>query len=184
MVDTSGQCTTNSNGQCDFAYTGPSLPGADLITAYADSDSDIVRSRLGGGRDLRPGRLRPRRRASASGGGDIEVGGNRIVFGFSARSGGNGFQGSRTSRPGGRRDGPLYGRDRARDQRQRGEVFGNATVDGVESPHYRLDGVDNADPGRGADIFSIQTGTGYSRSGTLTGGNVQIHRRAFIRGSC
>lgn len=30
------------------------------------------------------------------------------------------------------------------------------------------------DPGKGADRFSIQTGSGYSRSGTLTGGNVQV----------
>jgi hypothetical protein len=36
----SGSCTTNAAGQCDFTYAGPELPGVDVITAYADSDSD------------------------------------------------------------------------------------------------------------------------------------------------
>src|SRR3989449_273016 len=39
-VSAQGQCTTNSNGQCDFSYQGPDLPGADVITAFADTDGD------------------------------------------------------------------------------------------------------------------------------------------------
>src|SRR6185503_3273667 len=39
-VSTSGSCTTGANGQCTFTYMGPALPGADAITAYADTDGD------------------------------------------------------------------------------------------------------------------------------------------------
>jgi CSLREA domain-containing protein len=39
-VETSGQCTTDAQGQCDFTYDGPEAPGADAITAFADTDED------------------------------------------------------------------------------------------------------------------------------------------------
>jgi hypothetical protein len=41
-VNTSGQCTTNTAGQCDFTYDGPTTPGADAIAAFADSDNDTT----------------------------------------------------------------------------------------------------------------------------------------------
>lgn len=42
-VNTGGSATTDANGQGTFCYQGPSLPGTDAITAYADADSDNVR---------------------------------------------------------------------------------------------------------------------------------------------
>jgi Big-like domain-containing protein/beta-propeller repeat-containing protein len=39
-VNTSGSATTDSNGEASFCYQGPQLPGADAITAYADTDAD------------------------------------------------------------------------------------------------------------------------------------------------
>src|SRR5207245_4165736 len=36
-VNTSGSCVTNASGQCSFTYTGPALPGADAIHAFADT---------------------------------------------------------------------------------------------------------------------------------------------------
>src|SRR5439155_18678476 len=39
-VSAQGPCTTNSNGQCDFTYQGPDRPGADVITAFGDTDGD------------------------------------------------------------------------------------------------------------------------------------------------
>jgi hypothetical protein len=51
---------------------------------------------------------------------------------------------------------------------------GNATVNGVETT-YRIDVQDNAESGIGADTFSIVTGSGYSASGVLTQGDVQVH---------
>jgi hypothetical protein len=39
-VNTSGFRTTNASGQAMFCYTGPASPGADAITAFADTDDD------------------------------------------------------------------------------------------------------------------------------------------------
>src|SRR3989449_1605831 len=41
-VNTSGSATTDANGQATFCYTGPTAPGADAITAYADTDNNNV----------------------------------------------------------------------------------------------------------------------------------------------
>ena len=41
-VNTTGNCTTEADGQCDFTYTGPTLPGADTITAYADTNNNMT----------------------------------------------------------------------------------------------------------------------------------------------
>src|SRR5262245_14649597 len=42
-VTTSGQCSTNASGQCSFPYLGPALPGADVISAFADTDNASFR---------------------------------------------------------------------------------------------------------------------------------------------
>jgi Bacterial Ig-like domain (group 1)/Beta-propeller repeat len=39
-VSTSGECTTDAAGQCDFSYDGPTSPGVDAITAFADTNDD------------------------------------------------------------------------------------------------------------------------------------------------
>jgi uncharacterized protein (DUF2141 family) len=39
-VSTSGECTTEADGQCEFTYEGPELPGEDAITAFADTNGD------------------------------------------------------------------------------------------------------------------------------------------------
>ena len=50
---------------------------------------------------------------------------------------------------------------------------GTALVNGM-STSYRIDVSDNAEPGDGADTFTIHA-DGYDASGTLTQGNIQIH---------
>ncbi len=52
-------------------------------------------------------------------------------------------------------------------------LFGDAVVNG-NATSYRIDVSDNAEPGAGADTFAIHAG-GYSASGTLTQGNIQVH---------
>lgn len=52
-------------------------------------------------------------------------------------------------------------------------LYGNAVINGVPTL-YRIDAADNARRGRGADTFSIRTASGYSRVGTLVGGNVRV----------
>ena len=51
---------------------------------------------------------------------------------------------------------------------------GNASVDGVQTT-YRIHVVDGGEPGNVIDTFSITTTSGYSASGSLTSGNVQVH---------
>jgi len=41
-VNTSSSATTDANGKATFCYVGPALPGADTITAFADTDNNNV----------------------------------------------------------------------------------------------------------------------------------------------
>jgi hypothetical protein len=50
---------------------------------------------------------------------------------------------------------------------------GNATQNGVPTT-YTIQIDDLSESGTGKDTFSITTGAGYSRSGVLTSGNIQI----------
>ncbi len=51
---------------------------------------------------------------------------------------------------------------------------GTARHNGIETT-FTIDVDDLADAGKGRDRFAITTGTGYSRSGVLSSGNIQIH---------
>jgi len=51
---------------------------------------------------------------------------------------------------------------------------GQATVNG-QAVTYTVTAVDNGEPGAGADQFTITLSNGYSASGTLGGGNIEIH---------
>ncbi len=53
-------------------------------------------------------------------------------------------------------------------------ISGIGTANGSETS-FTITVKDVAEPGVGQDTFSIQLGTGYSRSGTLQGGNIQVH---------
>jgi hypothetical protein len=52
---------------------------------------------------------------------------------------------------------------------------GTCEVNGVAGFTYVCDVTDNGEPGRGADIFSLSVSNGYSASGVLAGGNIQLH---------
>jgi len=54
------------------------------------------------------------------------------------------------------------------------QIDGNAKINGEGSFAYTVVVVDNGEPGR-SDSFSIVLSTGYSASGTLNGGNIQLH---------
>ncbi|MDQ1595709.1 MAG: hypothetical protein QOH40_2265, partial [Arthrobacter pascens] len=41
-VNTSGSDTTDVNGEATFCYQGPELPGADAISAFADTNNDTT----------------------------------------------------------------------------------------------------------------------------------------------
>jgi hypothetical protein len=181
-VTTSGQCTSGAGGQCSFSYLGPQLPGADLISAFADTDGDGVWDQclvaLGcvdepAASATKAWVLPTSTAGEASGGGQIQnSAGDKISFGFHAKSAGGLQGGCNVVDHGGRMikcldvlSLTIAGNDAA--------IYGNATDNGAATT-YVIHAVDNADPGKGADTFSIQTASGYSASGTLTAGNVQV----------
>ncbi|MEX1241255.1 MAG: ice-binding family protein [Cyclobacteriaceae bacterium] len=56
------------------------------------------------------------------------------------------------------------------------QIEGVAKVNGKGAFTYKVIVVDNGEPGRN-DSFSLEISNGYSASGTLKGGNIQIHRK-------
>ena len=54
-------------------------------------------------------------------------------------------------------------------------ILGTATVNGAGAFGFDVTVCDNGEPGKDSDTFSITMSDGYSASGTLSGGNVQIH---------
>jgi hypothetical protein len=54
-------------------------------------------------------------------------------------------------------------------------ILGTATVNGAGVFGFDVTVCDNGEPGKDSDTFSITMSDGYSASGTLSGGNVQIH---------
>lgn len=177
-VNVTGQCTTNAQGQCDFTYQGPDLPGADLIQGCADSNRDG---------DVDPGEpcgeaskiwiLPATTPGQVTGGGWILVGGEQVSFGFNAQSKdvGDAAKGNCNVIDHGTTmhikcatvDSLVVAGTHA-------TFFGQATVAGVAT-NYRIDVDDLGEPGTG-DTFTIQTDSGYVAAGVLQGGNIQIHK--------
>ena len=174
-VTTSGDCTTDASGQCDFTYTGPTTPGADLISAYADTDGDGVQDAgEPSGEATKAWELPASTAGQASGGGHFaDAAWGKVVFGFVAKSKDGAFHGQcNVIDPGNRMIKCLDVTALAISGNQ-ATIYGNATDEGVATT-YVIQVVDNADPGKGADTFSITTASGFSASGTLTAGNIQV----------
>lgn len=56
------------------------------------------------------------------------------------------------------------------------QILGTATVNSTPGVGFQVDVCDNGEPGKDSDTFSIVMSDGYTASGTLGGGNVQIHK--------
>jgi hypothetical protein len=54
-------------------------------------------------------------------------------------------------------------------------IDGTAEIDGMPGT-YQVDVADNGEPGRGVDRFAITLSNGYTATGTLGGGNIQLHQ--------
>lgn len=115
---------------------------------------------------------------SVNGGGWIRVGEGRADFGFSVRSSA-GVQAP---------SGHLTYIDHANSIKvkatsidsltiigNQASIQGSATVNDGREVTYYVVVADNGEPGRGADTFSINLSNGYSASGALVGGNIQLH---------
>jgi hypothetical protein len=55
------------------------------------------------------------------------------------------------------------------------QILGTATVNGNGSYGFQVNVCDNGEPGKDSDTFSINMSDGYVATGTLRGGNIQIH---------
>lgn len=175
-VTTAGSCTTDASGQCSFTYIGPTFPGADLISAYADTnDNSVQDAGEPAGTATKAWVLPSSSPGQATGGGHItDAAGNKIAFGFTAKSD-LGLKGSCTvvDQAAGRMIKCLDVLALV----QGGNVatfWGNAADNGAATS-YVIQVFDNGEPGRGIDMFLILTASGYSGAGTLTAGNVQVH---------
>lgn len=55
-------------------------------------------------------------------------------------------------------------------------IEGTAEINGQGGFTYQVDVEDNGEPGRHSDTFALRLSNGYSASGLLDGGNIQIHK--------
>ena len=175
-VDTTGSDTTDGIGRATFCYVGPELPGADEITAHADTDGDgVVDAGEPVGGATNSWLLPESSPGHVTGGGQAATPpAEEIAFGFNAKSS----------------DGSLKGHCNVIDRASavhikcldvtslvlagtHATVFGNATINDVETI-YRIDVDDLADSGAGHDTFQILTESGYTAGGVLARGNIQV----------
>jgi Bacterial Ig-like domain (group 1) len=181
-VSTTGNVVTNASGQAQFCYTGPPLPGADVISAFADTNNNGTKN-TGEPSDTAaklwvlptstPG-------CKVTNGGRITAAdGDKATFGGNAKA--TGLQGEEEYQD----HGPAKNMNvhsihiqavTCNAAKTKASIFGTATVNGGGTFNFRIDVADNGEPGR-ADTYRIRLSNGYD-SGVQTlsaGGNVQIH---------
>lgn len=182
-VNTIGTGTTDANGQATFCYTGPALPGSDVITAYADTNNNAVQDPGEPSDTAAKTWVLPESTpgCKVTDGGRIwAANGDKATFGSVAKVSSAGMpSGAQQYRD----HGPAVnlnvhstevlavvctGNDVS--------IFGTATINGSGSFDYRIDLTDNGEPGVGVDTYRIRLSTGYdSGEQTLVGGNIQLH---------
>jgi hypothetical protein len=181
-INTSSSATTSSAGQATFCYTGPALPGADAIRAYADTNNNNVQD-LGEPSDTATktwAMLVSNCEVKVNNGGwFIANNGDRVSFGGMAKSDGAGnvsgneeFQDHGSAQRFNLHGDPLAVFCQSDTTVT---IFGTATIDGAGSHIFRIDVTDNGEPGSG-DHYRMRVGTYDSGDHVLQGGNVQIHK--------
>jgi hypothetical protein len=181
-VNTTGAVVTNAAGQAQFCYTGPALPGMDAITAFADTNNNGTKD-LGEPSDIASKTwVLPTSTAGCKvtyGGRITASNGDKGTFGGNAKA--DGLKGEEEYQDHGPvKDMNVHSIDvRAVTCNAAGtsaSIFGTATIDGSGTFNYRIDVVDNGEPGAGSDTYRIRLSNGYdSGVKTLLGGNIQIH---------
>jgi hypothetical protein len=176
-VSESGSCVTDSVGQCSFTYGGPLLPGADAITACADNNhSGTVDTGEPCGQATNAWVLPSSTTGQVTGGGQLaSTSTGQVAFGFNAQAASQGIKGECTIADTRGSDTKVKCIDATALVRSanRATIFGNATVNGATTT-YRIDVTDNGQPGAGQDTFTVHTASGYSVTGTITNGNIQV----------
>lgn len=171
----SGSGTTDANGQAQFCYTGPPLPGADVITATAvgGSNPTATAAKRWAIPPSTPG-------CKVTNGGRITAAnGDKATFGGTAQA--DGLRGNEEYQD----HGPAVNINVhsidvqsvvcSADGKQ-ASIFGTATVNGSGVFNFRIDVKDLGEPGR-ADTYRIRLSNGYdSGERVLDQGNIQIHK--------
>jgi hypothetical protein len=185
-VNTSGSATTDANGEAEFCYQGPALPGADVINAYADTDNDNTQD------PGEPSAVPPATKTwvlpvttpgceikITNGGWIIAMNGDRASFGGNAKADADGnvtgneeYQDHGPAQPMNLHGNVLV---IVCNSATSATIFGEATIDGSGSHIYRIDVQDNGEPGRN-DRYRLRVNAYDSGDQQLRGGNVQIHQ--------
>lgn len=173
-VTTSGSCPTDDNGQCTFTYTGPQLPGADQISAYADNNTSNQQDQ---GEPTATAtmswQLPSNTQGQVTGAGIAPNadGSGKIAFGFLATNNGSNTTGECVVVDPSTKTiihctdaNVLVVND------NQAVIFGDAKINGVDTT-YRIDVQGNSP---GSDSFTIVTDTGYSAGGTVSAGTIRV----------
>ena len=169
----------DETGQCGapFTYQGPDFPRTDVITACADTDADgTIEPGEPCGSATKTWVFPASTPGHVTGGGQVAnaTGTDDLTFSFNAKSDRKGVKGTCNLV-----DHGTGAKIRCLDVTslvQSGNsatFYGNATVDGVPTT-YRIQIADNGEPGR-ADVFRIETSSGYVAGGVIERGNIQVH---------
>ncbi|MDQ3778357.1 MAG: Ig-like domain-containing protein, partial [Actinomycetota bacterium] len=185
-VNTTASSTTDRNGEAEFCYDGPPLPGADVIRAFADLDRDGAQDADEPADVAEKAWVVPVSTPGCevtitNGGWIIARNADKATFGGNAKV---------------TEDGDVSGQEEYQDHgpaepinvhslnvlavtcsadRKEASIYGQARIDGEGSHFYRIRVSDLAEPGRHSDTYGILLDTGYySGEQPLEGGNVQI----------
>jgi hypothetical protein len=182
-VTTSGAVVTDANGHATFCYTGPALPGADLIAAYADTNNNAVQDPGEPGDTATKQWVLPTSTEGCKvtyGGRIAAANGDKATFGGNAQVPAAGAKGQEQYRD----HGPAQSMNVHSINVQavvcsadgtQASIFGQATIGGSGTSDYRIDLEDLGEPGA-SDTYRIRLSNGYdSGEQVLDGGNVQIH---------
>ena len=182
----SGSATTDAGGQATFCFAA-SLPGVDAIHAFADADNDATQDAGEPFGDATKTWILPPSTAFCEvritqGGWIIANNGDRASFGGNAKVlADDSVKGQENYRD----HGPLQPRQvhaieltavTCSDDLTMAAIFGRATIDGAGTYVFRIDVIDQGEPGKN-DSYGIILSDGYaSGQQRLQGGNVQIHK--------
>jgi beta-propeller repeat-containing protein len=183
-VNTSGSATTDSNGEATFCYFGPPLPGADTITAFADTDGNSVQDSgepIGVAEKTWVVPPSTPLCEVTNGGWIVAENGDRATFGGSARANESGAtQGQEEYFD----HGPAQSLKMNSinvlavvcDGSTRASIFGQATVAGGLF-NFRINVQDVGGAGKGQDTYQVLVNGYNSGEQILGGGNVEIRRK-------
>jgi hypothetical protein len=184
-----GSATTDANGQATFCFTA-SLPGADAIHAYADTNNTATQEPGEPFADATKVWTPPASTAFCevtitNGGWIYALNGDKSSFGGNAKVSGDGstiqgneeYQDHGPANPRNVKSIRLLATTCTTDtQPQAATIFGRATIDGAGDYVFRIDVTDGGNGGS-SDSYGIMLSDGYaSGQQQLQAGNVTIHK--------